>query len=68
VDEPKWAEIEVELKTRIGIKLNSITYDKAYNNVHIDFGNPCVLDRSYTTKMISSSDGFFSRWSISSFE
>jgi hypothetical protein len=58
----------VELKTRIGIKLNSIFYDKLHNNVHIDFGEPCVLDRSYTTKIISSSDNFFSKWSIASFE
>jgi hypothetical protein len=68
VNQEKWMEIEVELKTRIGIKLNSIFYDKVQNNMHIDFGEPSVLGHSYTAKPINYSDGFFSKWSIGSFE
>lgn len=60
----KWAEIEVELKTRIGIRLNSLFYDRLHNNIHLSFGEPCVLDRSYTARVVSSSDTFFSKWSI----
>ena len=53
----------MKLKTRIGIKLNSITYDRLTNNVHINFGDPCILDRTLKTKIIETSDNFF-KWSI----
>jgi hypothetical protein len=58
-----WADIEVKLKTRIGIKLNRITYDKLTNNVHIDFGDPCILDRTLKSKVIKTSNNFF-KWGI----
>ena len=58
-----WADIEVQLKTRIGIKLNSITYDRLTNNVHVNFGDPCILDRTLKTRTIKTSDNFF-KWSI----
>lgn len=64
----KWAEIEVELKTRIGIRLNSLFYDRLHNNIHLSFGEPCVLDRSYTARVVSSSDTFLYKWSIEEFE
>lgn len=53
----------MKLKTRIGIKLNSITYDGLTNNVHVNFGDPCILDRTLKTKVIKTSDNFL-KWTI----
>lgn len=51
LNEAKWAEVRIELSTRIGVDLSKtpldISYDPETNNVHLDFGDPYVLDRTW---------------------